>query len=93
MDEDARGSGVVQVEAGIEESRRRRPYPLARASPAGTAPVATLVMEQCEGEDDRGGGAGWLGRPGGLTPRAEGVPFFIFLSYRFSISFYIILVL
>ena len=34
MDEDARGSGVVQVEAGIEEARRRRPYPLARASPA-----------------------------------------------------------
>ena len=25
---------VVQVEAGIEEARRRKPYPLARAMPA-----------------------------------------------------------
>ena len=67
MDEDTRGSGMVQVEAGIEEARRREPYPLARAMPArrvrrGRARSASPGRRnRRRGESDRKWGVGRLG--------------------------------
>ena len=58
---------VVQVEAGIEEARRRKPYPLARAMPArrvrrGRARSASPGRRnRRRGESDRKGGVGRLG--------------------------------
>ena len=52
---------------GGEEAQALSPRPgvAGEAGPAGTTSVATLVVEQCEGGDDRGG-VGWpagVGRP------------------------------
>ena len=84
------GSGVVLVEAGIEEAQALSPRPgiAGEAGPAGTARLAARVGEQCEGEEATGEGecgpACWDGpRPMGRPEKARGSPTPLLFLFRF----------